>query len=63
MTMTKAVEVMKALNDIDDMELFIDQVTLAYDKTEGNLYDFFHGELMPMLDAELERRKAVLEAM
>ena len=63
MTMTKAVEVMKALNDIDDMELFIDQVVLAYDKTEGNLYDFFHGTLMPVLDAELERRKAVLEAM
>ena len=63
MTMTKAAEVARALTDIDDMELFIDQVVLAYDKTEGNLYDFFHGTLMPMLDAELERRKAVLEAM
>ena len=63
MTMTKAAEVARALTDIDDMELFIDQVVLAYDKTEGNLYDFFHGTLMPVLDAELERRKAVLEAM
>ena len=63
MTMIKAAEVARALTDIDDMELFIDQVVLAYDKTEGNLYDFFHGTLMPVLDAELERRKAVLEAM
>ena len=63
MTMTKAAEVVRALTDIEDMELFIDQVILAYDKTEGNLYEFFHGAVMPMLDAELERRKAVLEEM
>ena len=63
MTMTKAAEVVRALTDIEDMELFIDQVILAYDKTEGNLYEFFHGTMMPILDKELERRKAVLEAM
>ena len=63
MTMTKAAEVVRALTDIEDMEMFIDQVVLAYDKTEGNLYEFFHGSVMPMLDAELERRKAVLEEM
>ena len=63
MTRDKAVEITRALNDIDDFELFMDLVSNAYREVEGNISGFFHDELMPLMKKELRRRESVLEEM
>ncbi len=63
MTREQAVAVTKALNDIEDFELFIEQIEIAYDNSDGNLSEFFQGVLMPVLEKELNRRKEILTTM
>lgn len=63
MTVKQAVEVSKALNDIEDFEMFMDAVQAAYYNTEGDLSDFFNQKMLPMMEEELARRKTVLEDM
>ena len=63
MTRDKAVEITRALNDIDDFELFMDLVSNAYREVEGNISGFFCDELMPLMKKELRRREAALEEM
>lgn len=63
MTVKQAVEVSKALNDIEDFEMFMDAVQAAYYNTEGDLSDFFNQKMLPMMEEELARRKKVLEDM
>ena len=63
MTRTQALQATQALNDIEDFELFMDQVEAAYQSVEGNLSDFFNNSLMPIMKAELTRREAILEAL
>lgn len=63
MTRTQALQATQALNDIEDFELFMDQVEAAYQSVEGNLSDFFNNSLVPIMKAELTRREAILEAL
>lgn len=63
MTRDKAVEITRALNDIDDFELFMDLVSNAYREVEGNISGFFYDELMPLMKKELRRREAALEEL
>ena len=42
MTKDRAYEVMAALNDIDDFELFMDEIHGVYCNTEGNFEDFYN---------------------
>lgn len=63
MTIKQAAAVSKALNDIEDFEMFMDAVQAAYYSTEGDLSDFFNQKMLPMMEEELVRRKAVLEDM
>lgn len=63
MTRTQALQATQALNDIEDFELFMDQVEAAYQSVEGNLSDFFNNSLVPIMKAELARREAILEAL
>ena len=63
MTRDKAYEVADALEDIHDFELFMDEIVGVYDNSEGNLDEFFHGELLPLLQKEMNRRLEVLEEL
>jgi hypothetical protein len=63
MTRDKAYEVSSALEDIHDFEIFMDEVVGVYDNTEGNFDEFFHGELLPLLEKEMNRRLKVLEEL
>lgn len=63
MTKDKAYEVAMALTDIDDFEIFMDEIHGVFCNTEGNFEDFYKNELMPLLEKELNRRKAVLEEL
>lgn len=63
MTVKQAATVSKALNDIEDFEMFMDAIQVAYYNTEGDLNDFFNEKMLPMMEEELARRKKVLEDM
>lgn len=63
MTREKAVAVTKALNSIEDFEMFMESVEQLYYDMEGDFTGFFEDELMPLMRAELANRKAVLEQM
>lgn len=63
MTREQAVAVTKALNDVEDFEIFMDQVQSAYYNTEGDLGEFFETKMLPLMNAELARRKSALAAM
>ena len=63
MTKDNAVKITRALNDIDEFELFMDLVNNAYREIDGNLSGFYHDELVPLMKKELRRREAVLEEM
>lgn len=52
-----------ALEDIYDFEIFMDEIVNVYDNTEGNFDEFFHGELLPLLQKEMDRRLKVLEEL
>ena len=63
MTREKANEVVKALNDIEDFERFMDDIYIAYQRCEGDIAKFFNDQMVPAMEAELARRKLVLEQM
>ena len=63
MTREQAVAVTKALNDVEDFEIFMDQVQSVYYNTEGDLGEFFETKMLPLMNAELARRKSTLAAM
>lgn len=63
MTREQAVAVTKALNDVEDFEIFMDQIQVAYYNTEGDLSEFFETKMLPLMNAELARRKSALAAM
>jgi hypothetical protein len=61
MTREKAYEVTSALEDIHDFEIFMDEINGVFNNTEGNFDEFFHGELLPLLEKEMNRRPKILE--
>ena len=63
MTRDKANAVARALQDIDDFEIFMEQVEHVFHETEGNLSGFYYDELLPLMKKELRRRESVLEDM
>jgi hypothetical protein len=63
MTREKAVEVVKALNDIEDFQRFMDDIYIAYQRCEGDISKFFNNQMVPAMEAELARRQLVLEQM
>ena len=63
MTREKAVSITRALNDIEDFEMFYEGIIQLYNKSEGDFNDFVRKQLLPLMDAELDRRKQILENM
>ena len=63
MTKEKAVEVARALNDIEDFARFMEEVEKLYHESEGDLTKFFNNQMVPAMEAELARRQLVLEQM
>lgn len=63
MTREHAAKVSKALNDVEDFELLFDEIEVAVQRVEGDFSDFYINQLVPMMQAELARRKQVLEEM
>lgn len=63
MTREKAYEVTSVLEDIDDFELFMDEINGVYNNTEGNFDEFYHNELFPLLKKEMDRRLKILEEL
>lgn len=61
MTREKAVEITRVLNDIEDFEMFMEQIDQVYHNTEGNLSGFYHDQLLPLMRAELKRREDELQ--
>lgn len=61
MTRDQAVEVTRLLNDIEDFELFMEQIDQIFHDTEGNLSGFYYDQLLPLMRTELRRRKDALE--
>ena len=63
MRRSEAVVITKALNDIEDFEIFMEQIEMVYQNTDGDFSDFYKNKMMPMMKQELERREAILENM
>lgn len=63
MTRDKALEVVSALEDIYDFELFMDEIDGVFNNTEGNFDEFYHNELFPLLKKEMDRRLKILEEL
>ncbi len=63
MTREQAAAVAKALNDVEDFELFMDQIQVAYYNVEGDFAEFFETKMLPLMNTELARRKSVLAAL
>ena len=63
MKRSEAAAIAKALNDIEDFEMLIDQIDQAFNTVEGDFDDFYHNKMLPVLNKELERREAILENM
>ena len=63
MTRVQAAAVTKALNDIEDFELFMDQIELTVNNFEGDVQTFFEEQMLPTMKFELARRKQILEEM
>ena len=62
MTREKANAVARALQDIDDFEIFMEQIEHVFQhEVEGNFSGFYYDELLPLMKKELRRREAVLE--
>ena len=62
MTRDKANAVARALQDIDDFEIFMEQIDhVFHHEVEGNFSGFYYDELLPLMKKELRRREAVLE--
>ena len=63
MTREKAYEVTSALENINDFELFMDEINGVFNNIEGNFEEFYHNELLPLLEKEMARRVRVLEEL
>ena len=63
MTREYAAKVTKALNDIEDFEILFEEIETIVQHTEGDFGDFYQDQLIPLLENELARRKAILEDM
>lgn len=63
MTKDKASKVAQALNSINDFEIFMNEIDGVYNNIEGDFDDFYQDQLYPLLDAEMKRREAELEAL
>jgi len=63
MTREQAVKVTKVLNDIEDFENLYDEISQAIAHVEGNFSPFVNEQLIPLMEAELKRRKTILENM
>ncbi len=63
MTRDKAYEVFSALEDIHDFEIFMDEIHGVFCNTKGNFDEFYHNELLPLLEKEMKRRLQVLEEL
>ena len=63
MTREKAYEVNSALEDINDFEIFMDEIDGVFNNTEGNFEEFYHNELFPLLKKEMDRRLKILEEL
>lgn len=63
MTREKAVAVTRALNDVEDFEMFMEQIDQVFLHCEGDLDNFYHTQLLPLLTTECNRRKQILEEM
>lgn len=63
MTRERAAQVTRALNDVEDFEMFMEQIEGVVSEFEGNVDTFFEEQLLPTLKFELARRKQVLEEM
>lgn len=63
MTREQAVKVTKVLNDIEDFESLYDEISQAIAHVEGNFSPFVNEQLIPLMEAELKRRKTILESM
>ena len=64
MTRDKANAIARALNDIDDFEIFMERIEhVFHHEVEGNFSGFYYDELLPLMKKELRRREAVLEDM
>jgi hypothetical protein len=63
MTKEYAAKVTKALNDIEDFEILFEEIETIVQHTEGDFGDFYQDQLIPLLENELARRKAILEDM
>jgi hypothetical protein len=60
----KAAEITRALNDIEDFEIFMEQIEhVFHHEVEGNFSGFYYDELLPLMKKELRRRETVLEDM
>ena len=62
MTKDKASKVAQALNNLNDFEVFMDEIIGVYNSVEGDFDDFYNNQLLPLLQAEMKRREAELEA-
>ena len=63
MTREQAVEITRVLNDIEDFELFMEQIDQVYQNMEGNLSGFYYDQLLPLMREELKRRENELKHM
>ena len=63
MTKEKAVEIARALNDIEDFARFMEEVEKLYHESEGDLAKFYNNQMLPAMECELARRQLVLEQM
>lgn len=63
MTKEYAAKVTKALNDIEDFEILFEEIETIVQHIEGDFGDFYQDQLIPLLENELARRKAILEDM
>ena len=65
MTREQATKISQALDGIEQFECFFDEIENAFQHSEfyGSVADFFEAEIIPVMEAELTRRKQVLEEM
>lgn len=63
MTREKAHKVASVLEDINDFELFMDEIDGVFNNTEDNFDEFYHNELFPLLKKEMDRRLKILEEL
>ena len=63
MTREQAVEITRVLNNIEDFELFMEQIDQVYQTMEGNLSGFYYDQLLPLMREELKRRENELKHM